>query len=137
MSTNTPTARHAGKRDTWQDAVEIVIGLINLSAFFAGLLLCLDAVDGNWRIAMAMLLVLFGPGSGVVQLVGAFDTTVRVVLMVGLSVAISVLVAQLLLSLSALNVLSAAIPLTVITGIGLVVITFRFISYGSTKEGKA
>ena len=123
-------ARYSAGIDRWQYTVEGVINVVNVVALLVGLTLCVG-VDSEARLGLAAFLILFGPGSGLVQLVGAFDTTVRCVLVVGLSVATSTLVAELLLTFHAIGVVQAAVPLTAITGIGLLV---RFLRYANRSD---
>ena len=110
-------ARIDDERDRWHDVVEAFIPLINVVAIFCGLLIISD-LDFGARPACAAILFLFGAGSGLVQVVARFNTAVRWALMVGLSVACSILTAQFLLSVGSLNSTSAAAILTVITATG-------------------
>ncbi len=104
----------------WARVVEQSLGIINIITFACGLIICTGLLnEGPLRSLAAVALVCFGPGSGLVQLVGRFDTTVKFVVVTGTSVAISVLVAQILLTIGSIGVLQAAIPLTIVTGIGL------------------
>lgn len=105
---------------TWEQGVERAWAGVNVATFAFGLVLCLQIMGpGVPRTLMATALVLLGPGSGLVQLVGHFDTAVKFVVAIGTSVAISVLVAQILLAIGSIGVLQAAVPLTAITGAGL------------------
>lgn len=105
--------------DHWNRLVEWIIPAVNVVALLAGLVIIAD-VDFSARPAFAAFLFLLGPGSGLVQVVGRFDTAVRFVLVVGLSVACSVLTAELLLALHGLDSTVGAIVLTLITASGLV-----------------
>ncbi len=112
----TPTSP---SRDGWTLFCEALIPVINVAAFVCGLIIITN-ISFSARPACAAFLFLFGPGSGLVQIINRFDTAVRWILMIGLSVACSVLTAQLLLSIHELHSTPAAVILTLITASGVI-----------------
>ncbi len=116
--------------EQWHRLAERAIVLVNGLALFAGVVIAAD-IDVPGRLALATILCLFGPGSGLVLLVDRLDTAVRWVLTVGLSVACSVLIAQLLLSVHNLDSTLGALLLTAITASGLL----RFVSRSRRSGG--
>lgn len=118
MSAHGEDVVEPAQSSTWERVAETSIAIINVLAVFAGIVIVAD-FDIPGRAAMAVFLFMFGPGSGLVRLLGQFDIAVRWILMVSLSVACSILTAQLLLSLGALDSLWGPVILTLVTATGV------------------
>jgi hypothetical protein len=70
----------------------------------------------------AVILVLFGAGSSLTRPLRNLDVVLRLALTVGLSLACSVLTAQVLLATHNMHATPAAVVLTALTGIGLFIL---------------
>jgi hypothetical protein len=115
-----PLLRSSVAPFVWDRLLERVFVLLNVLAFVSGLLITVD-VEFVMRPACAALLFLFGAGSGLTMLMGRIDVGLRYVLAVSLSVAVSILLSEVLLAMGALRSTPAAVVLTVLTGLGVLV----------------
>lgn len=89
---------------------------LNILAFACGVMILAD-VQVFLRPWCAAILVLFGPGSGIVRSFRSFDTALRCVLVVAISLSCTVLVAEFLLAIGNFRTFPAAFTLTMLTAL--------------------
>jgi len=111
--------------ERWASMCRSSIGVINVAALAAGVVLILDTQLAG-RAWLAVLVFAFGPGTGLVHLFRNIDVTLQWALIPALSLACSLLTAQILLTTDSLGGAHGAIVLTSITAIGVLM---RVIGY--------
>ena len=103
----------------WDKFAGFAIVVVNGIALVSGVVLITDA-HFTGRAWLAVVLFTLGPGSGLVQFFRRLDVSIRWLLVVALSVACSILTAEVLLVLHALGPSMNAAVLTAITASGVV-----------------